>query len=89
MLLAFWQASHTFPEEHSASVYMLEFYPENVVITSLRNADTTSQDVNSGENTKFQVNEVLRCCKLIKYRADERSIRQFATIVAPLTPRNK
>jgi len=45
MLHAFWQAGYTFPEEHSASMYVLEFYPEDVGITSLRNADTTSQDI--------------------------------------------
>jgi len=26
-------------------MYMLEFYPEDVGTTSLRNADTTSQDI--------------------------------------------
>jgi len=66
-------------------MYMLEFYPEDVSITPLRNADTTSQDIQVTIR-KFHGNEVLRCCKLIKYRADERSIRQFAIIVVPQIP---
>jgi hypothetical protein len=41
MLHAFWQGGYTFPKEHSASVYVLEFKPEAVGITSLRNADIT------------------------------------------------
>lgn len=68
-------------------MYMLEFHPEDVGITSLRNADT-SRDIRV-TNTKFHGNEVLRCCKLIKYRADERSFRQFAITVVPQIPRNK
>jgi hypothetical protein len=39
------QEGYIFPVEHIASVCMLEFYPEDVGITFLRNADTTSQDI--------------------------------------------
>lgn len=89
MVHAFWQAGYTFTKEHSATVLILEFHPEDVSITSFRNADTTSQDVNSRDNTNFHGNEVLRYCKYCKHRADEHSIKQFANIVVQQTPRYK